>query len=646
MPEPKLPLADAYTLRLPESPAVELDVVDVHIRDALDELFLAQVFAHTRQLELEPADFVGKRAQLIHPALGGEQKLTGIVASMRQEIAEDTGISRYRFVIVPALWLTTKRTNSRIFQDGRYLDVVHEITKDYGDRIPKCVEKLRGELGKRPFIAQYGETDWDMIRRQAAEAGVALCAIHDGNGEIVMSNDFGNVGQRIEERVPFRPTSKLTPGQPHVMSAIFESRVSPGMVWLRDYDYERPKLPLDGRAIDADAFAGEDRCEQFEFAVGKFNEEAAGTTLAGVRLEEARREHELARFKTNVPVAAGTLFTLSDHPRASANIEWLVISSTTKATHRTASHELVAIPAALPYRPQRRPAPRIIGMQTAVVVGEEGSEIDVDEHGRVCVRFRWDRRDKKSETTRRIRVSQGWAGAGYGFVCIPRVGDEVIVDFLDGDPDRPLIVGRVHNGVNVAPQKLPEQKAWSTWRSRSTPGGNGFNEITLDDAAGEERIYVHAQKDVIVEVENDVNAHVKGHVNGLVRGNGSGGILGSGQLKINGDASLEVGGELDVNVGGSITATAGSNIILSAGVQRVDESINHFVRTGGFYVTAKSVAQFNTANFHVFAGDVWLQAGGSHIHITPGDIDIHAVGDIKIHADGNIIATAGVIKLN
>lgn len=223
-------------------------------------------------------------------------------------------------------------------------------------------------------------------------------------------------------------------------------------------------------------------------------------------------------------------------------------------------------------------------------------------------------------------------------MCIPRIGDEVIVDFLDGDPDQPIIVGRVHNGVNPTPQKLPEQKAWSTWRTRSTPGGNGFNEITLDDAAGAERFYVHAQRDAIVEVENDVHARVKGNVNGLVRGNGSGGIQGTGKLSINGDASLKVGGDLAIDVAGSINATAGSNIVLSAGDQRQDESTNHFIRTGGLYVSAQSVAQFNTAHFHVNAGDIRLRAGGSEIHITSGGINIKSGGDVVVNG--------AVIKLN
>ncbi len=637
MTEPKT-VSETYLFELPESPPVAGDVVDVVVHDALDELFSIELTVHSRSAELSPRDYVGRVARLTYPSLAGKTRVRGLVASMRQEIAEPTGVSRYRFLIVPALWLTTQRTNSRIFQDESYIDMVHRITAGYGERIPRCRENLRVKFTERNYIAQYGETDWHMIRRKLADIGVTLVAAHDGSGEIVMSDDLGNLGERADDPVAFRANSGLTGARPHVLDAVFETKLSASAVHVRDYDPQRPQLSLDGYALDADALASESTLTRFEFAMGKFGSEPAGGDLAATRLEEDRADHEQATFKTSVPIAPGTRFSLSEHPRADANIQWLVVRTETRATHMTATHLATAIPAAQRHRPRRRQAPRIIGTQTAVVVGPDSEEIDVDPEARVCVRFHWDRRDKRIDTTRRVRVSQGWAGPGYGFVCIPRIGDEVIVDFLDGDPDRPLIVGRVHNGANPTPQKLPEQKAWSTWRSRSTPGGNGFNEITFDDAAGAERLYVHAQRDAIVEVENDVFTRVLGNVNGLVQGNGTGGVKGTGKLSIDGDASLKVGGDLAIDVAGSINATAGSNIVLSAGDQRRDDSTNHFIGTGGLYVTAHCAAQFNTANFHVFAGNIKLTAGGSEIHITDGGINIQSAGDIVVNG--------AVIKLN
>ncbi len=639
MPDPVVVPPRGYALTLPESPDVPLEVVGVTIRDALDDLFHLEVTIHSPMAELAPRDFMGQPLCFDAPSLGGLMQLRGIVATMRQELAEPTGVSRYRLTAVPALWLCTLRKNSRIFQHQSVIQVIHTIVGDYAGRIPACGELLGEDHPVREYMAQYGETDWDMIRRKAADAGVTLWAAHDGSGRVMLADDLGQSGARVVQPIPYRPVSELRPSTPHILAVSFESRLSPGATHVRDYDYRHPVHQLDGRAFDADTFVSEGALELFEHAVGRFQRDEDGQRVALLRLEEGRVEHEHAIFTTNVPAAPGTVFTLVDHPRADANIDWLVVRATTYAGHADARHQAVAIPAAQRYRPRRRPPPRIISTQTAVVVGPPEEEIDVDSEGRVCLRFRWDRRPDGPSTTRRVRVSQSWAGPGYGLVCLPRIGDEVVVMFLDGDPDEPIIVGRVHNGLNPGPLQLPAQKAWSTWRSRSTPGGEGFNEITLDDAAGAERIYVHAQRDAIVEVEHDVHARIEGDVHGLVCGNSSGAVKGSGSLSIDGDAELSVnGGDLTVTVSGEINASAGADFTLFAGDERRDESTNHHIHTGGLWIRGRSAVQVNTPHFHVFSGDIKLTAGGSFIHITSGGITIESGGDVVVNG--------AVIKLN
>jgi type VI secretion system secreted protein VgrG len=628
-----------YVLTLPESPKVALDVVDCHLDDAVDELFRLDLWVHTEASDLSPRDFVGAPLRLDVRSFTGAMKLNGVIASMTQEWAEPTGVSRYHLRVRPWLWLTTQRHNSRIFQDQSAIELIHAIVADQGGRVPTCVERLGNAHPKRDYVSQYGESDWQMIRRKAADAGVSLRANHDGSGSVALCDDLSAFAERAPAPVPFLPAAgtALRADEPHVLAATFETRLAPSATFVRDYDYERPLAPIEARALDADALPSELALERFDFHVGAARPAERCAALATLRLEEQQSQRARAIFHTSVPVAAGTVFALSGHPRADANIEWLVVRSKTRAGDSEARHRVEAVPAHLPERPRRLPLPRVIGTQTAVVVGPEGEEIDVDALGRVCLRFRWDRRAKHHDTTRRVRVSQGWAGPGYGLSCVPRVGDEVIVEFLDGDPDQPIVIGRVHNGINPTPLTLPEQKACSTWRSRSTPGGEGFNEITLDDAAGAERIYVHAQRDANIDVENDVNVHVKGHVNGLVRGNGTGGVRGDGTLSIDGDASLTVGGELTVEAA-NITATAAANIVLSAGAQRHDESQLHVVRTGAFLVNARGVAQFNTGSFVVSAADITLVAGGSKIHLADGGIEIESAGPV--------IVNGSVIKLN
>ncbi|WP_437977835.1 type VI secretion system tip protein TssI/VgrG [Sorangium sp. So ce295] len=251
----------------------------------------------------------------------------------------------------------------------------------------------------------------------------------------------------------------------------------------------------------------------------------------------ARRAVRTFECHTSFALGAGARFTVEGHPRADVNGQLLVIRSrcavTEGADGRPARRNvLVCVPAGDPWRPARRPKPRIFGTQTAFVVGNKAGvdEIDVDEHGRVKVEFRWDRRDlHEGNPTRFVRVSQGWAGLDYGFVMLPRVNEEVIIAYLDGDPDEPVVVGRLHNAWSVAPLKLPAEKTRSIWKSKTSPGGEGFNQIMMEDKKGEELLELHAHRDNLVtaganqtvDVGGDQKVHVAGkredHVEGAVK---------------------------------------------------------------------------------------------------------------------------------
>jgi type VI secretion system secreted protein VgrG len=636
MSEPLLPF-DGYVLSLPESPSIDAALVELRLSDAIDELFALDLWLDSTASELRAADFVGRPLSIDMPAMHGVMRVRGVIAELHQHSAEPTGVSRYRLRAHPWLWLTTQRRNCRIFQHHSVPALIHALCASSGAGIPPCTAHLSTTPQTFEYQAQYNESDWALLRRRASDVGLSLCALHDGSGSMMLSDDLAAFAARMEGAIPYKPSSELLGMSPHVSQASFDTVLSPSASQVRDYDHRRPLLDLVGRAFEADPLASEAPLEHYEHRVGRFDTEAGGAALARLWLEQARSRRERATFLCSHPAAPGTILTLSGHPRSDANIDWLVVAARTRATSHEAAHEVDAIPLQQPHRPARLSPPRIIGMQTAVVVGAPGEEIDVDSEGRVCVRFRWDRRDQLHDTTRRVRVAQGWAGPGYGLVCLPRVGDEVIVEFLDGDADQPLIVGRVHNGINPSPLVLPDHKAHSTWRSRSTPGGDGFNEITLDDLAGSERIYVHAQRDAVIEVNNDVHADVGGHVQGLVRGNASGGVKGSGSMSIDGDASLRVGGDLTVEAS-AIRASASGDIVLAAGDERIDESTNHRIRTGGLYVNGKSVIQLVTPHFHVFSSDIKLTAGGSSITLGPGGI--------SIDSDGPVVVNGSVIKLN
>jgi type VI secretion system secreted protein VgrG len=607
-----------YLAAFPESPPAELHVVGLDLQDALDDLFTLELWVHSERADLAARDYVGRPVTLVVPSFGAPLRVHGVVARMIHERTEPTGVSRYRFTARPWLWLTTHRQNSRIFQDQSVLDVLVAIADDYAGRIPPFAEELAQPVPPVDFMAQYAESDWAMIRRRTADRGLSLRAIHDGSGAVAISDDPASFGERVALR--YRPLSELVPADPlHVIEASFDSTLVPGGVEISDYDYERPLLPLQGRARSRSALGTEELLVPYEHGVGRIVEESA--QLAALRLEEARAERRRATFRVTVAAAPGTIIRLAEHPRDDENRDWLVVRARTQASDETASHLVEAIPAEHPYRPRRPDPPRVMGTQTAVVVGREGEEIDVDAQGRVCVLFRWDRRDKHHDTTRRVRISQGWAVGGYGLVCLPRIGDEVIVDFLNGDPDQPIVVGAVHNPVRPSPLELPEQKTVTTLRSRTTPGGAGFNELSFDDAAGAERVYLHAQRDAVVEVENDVHTRIEGNVYGQVAGSTSGGVQGSSDVSIAGDGSLAVGGVLSVNAGD--VHVNGRNHIMLAAPGMHQASDNHFIACNGLWVRAGSVTQFVTGKLHVFAGEIMLQAGGSTIKMDGGGVEIN-----------------------
>ncbi|WP_437628016.1 type VI secretion system Vgr family protein [Sorangium sp. So ce1151] len=265
--------------------------------------------------------------------------------------------------------------------------------------------------------------------------------------------------------------------------------------------------------------------------------EKQGEALARQYLDEARSERRTFECHTSFALGAGGRFTVEKHPRGDVNGQLLVIRSRCTVTEGADGRPvrrnvLVCVPARDPWRPSRRPKPRIFGTQTAFVVGNKAGvdEIDVDEHGRVKVEFRWDRRDlHEGNPTRFVRVSQGWAGLDYGMVMLPRVNEEVIIAYLDGDPDEPVVVGRLHNAWSVAPLKLPAEKTRSIWKSKTSPGGEGFNQIMMEDKKGEELLELHAHRDNLVTVGasqtvgvgGDQKIHVKGerddHVESAVK---------------------------------------------------------------------------------------------------------------------------------
>jgi type VI secretion system secreted protein VgrG len=413
------------------------------------------------------------------------------------------------------------------------------------------------------------------------------------------------------EAIPFAPQSFGNAAPvPSIQTVEVTGKLKTSVLALQDYDHTNPRFAIKARetadGTGVELYVDEQGLEARHFAVGDVRTDQEADERAKRLLEATRVFGRRLMMTINTAVGAGTRITVSGHPRDDVNKPLLVVRSNFVAQNTASSQQVECIDKDTPYRPRHLPPPKIIGTQTARVVPQtEGKEIDASALGEVMVRFPWDHRDKQVNTSRFVRVSQAWAGQDYGLVCLPRVGDEVVVDFLDGDPDEPIIIGWLHNGGNVRPHNTPAEQTVSVWRSKSSPGGDGYNEILLDDKAGAERLDLRAQHDYHRLVLNDSTVYVK-HNDFLT-------VDYSKADWIKRAYSM---------VAGSITLS-----------------------TGPYLLMARTIKQLAKEFVYVKAEDyIMLECGASTIQLFPGHIYISSP-QIQIEG-GHIVMTAGMIDLN
>ena len=618
------------------------------LREHLSSLFELTVEVLSPDPSLDEKSIVGEAVVV---DLGDEpfvKQIHGLVRRMEQRTAVVDGDSLYAWTIVPPLWLTTRRRDHRIFQDKSAPEIAAEVVAGYGGRIPAPDTARASSAPKREYVVQYGETDHQFLSRILADEGITSSFDHEGGGTWTLTLDTTSA-TRSAGTIPFSDPRHMNPvvsgktATPHVQTAVLCSAVETSAVTLRDFDFERPDLLLEAKKeAGSGAFTSEHPLESYAYEVGRFADQGAGDTRAGQRLEAHRADRRLYRCTTSFALAPSAKLTLIDHPRADLAGDLLVVSAhTVMEEDDKGSHELTLMDLSRPYRPSLLPKPRIHGAQTGIVVGAEGQEIDVDKHGRVEVEFRWDRRDKHvGGICRRVRVSQGWAGADRGFVMLPRIKDEVIVAYLDGDPDQPIIVGRVHNGASVSPLNLPADKAISVWRSKSTPGGAGFNEILMDDAAGAERLTMHAQRDWKQVVERDAETVIGRNETRTVKGNRTLRVLGNQTERVTGDKTIKAGGVLNlqgktVNLVSDLDMDihSGAHMQISCDTNRDDTTVGfHTIKANVLFLNGDSVAQVSAPVVRIFGGsEIHLGVGNSTIHITAGGIKITSAGDVEVN---------------
>ncbi len=570
-------MADAqaeFELKVGPHDIGELRVVSFELDEEMSAPYTLEVTASVAAgVAVDPPSLVGETGALvIHLGEAGDRWIHGVVAQVRtwDEHREDGG-RLLRFQLVPRLWTLGLGRNSRVFQEKSIPDIVKEVLDAGG---VEHRENLSASYSPRDYVVQYGESDLDFVRRLLEDAGIFFFFEHEEDKETMVLADSNRACTAIPGNSPtilFMEGSRTVEGTDSFDSFAASVGMCTGALTLRDFNYLTPATDLTAKATaDADA-----SLEVYEYPAG-YAWHQDGQRLARIRLEEARARAELCTgaglTRRLVP---GFRFELDDHPLPELNDEYLVL----EVSHRGSQEEILTpdrpvedqlggyrcqvrcIRASVPFRPRRvTPRPMIPGPQTAIVVGPSGEEIHTDPHGRVKVQFHWDRLGKKNERSSCwIRVSQAWAGAGWGALYLPRIGHEVVVEFLEADPDRPIITGSVYNGLNPPPIALPDEKTRSTLRSDSSPTCHGSNELRFEDQKGAEEVYLHAQKDLSIIVENDKEQYVHGNESLTVDGDRSRTIGGSQTLEVAKNDSSSVGANQELVVAGNRSTQVGGN---------------------------------------------------------------------------------------
>ena len=432
---------------------------------------------------------------------------------------------RYIATVRPWLWFLTRTADCRIFQEMTVPDIIKAVFADHPAADFKL--ELTGAYRKRTYCVQYRETDFNFVSRLMESEGIGYYFRHtDGHDTMVLTDSTSkhSAADACAKLSFVGPDEQVKPDLEHITAWDCSREIQPGVYVHDDYDLERPSVELKTNKVLPRKYKPSDY-EVYDYP-GEYLEKADGEQYAAVRIDELGSQFELAHALTNARgLAVGSLLTLEDHPRPDQNREYLVVGASYELTFgdyeslpETAGTayrcSFAAMPSSQQFRPKRdTPKPFVQGPQTAVVVGPGGEEIFTDKYGRVKVQFHWDRRGKKDDKSSCwIRVSHPWAGKGWGAISTPRIGQEVIVDFLEGDPDQPIITGRVYNAEQMPPYDLPANKTQSGMKSRSSMGGGAanFNEIRMEDKAGSEQLFIHAEKNQDIEVEKD-ETHWVGH---------------------------------------------------------------------------------------------------------------------------------------
>ena len=640
------------TLKSP-LPAVDLLFESMNMTAGLSTLGEMNLGLLSKKPDLKPEDLLGKAVTVVvQQRDSAKRHFNGFVTRF------GTGSRRgsyfaYQATVHPWLWFLTRTADCRIFQEMSVPDIVKKVFEDHS--VADFQFKLFRSYRKWVYCVQYRESDFNFVSRLLEHEGIYWYFEHeDGKHKLVLvdSQSAHDAAPDCESLPYIEEGASTSPDTDCVSNWAFSREVRTGKVVLTSYDFERPSTDLKVKSDKVRQHSLADY-ELFDFQ-GDYVQSGDGSQWAEDRVEELQTPFQSLRGESNAQgIQVGHLLEITHHPRPDQNDKYLVTSLALRAhvdSYEAGNEpgglhcEFSAIPSAQQFRPPRAtPKPFMQGPQTAVVVGPGGEELFTDKYGRVKVQFHWDRYGQKNEKSSCwVRVAHPWAGKNFGIVDIPRIGQEVVVDFLEGDPDQPLITGRVYNAEQMPPWDLPANATQSGILTRSSKGGGyaNANAIRFEDKAGSEQLWIHAEKNQDIEVEKDEThwvgqdrkktidrdetTHVKHDRTETVDNNET--------ITIGVDRTEKVGSNEKISIGANRTEDVGVNETIKIGANRTETvGANETISVTGnrtITVSASETATVALQRTHAVGVNETIAVGGAQ-EIGIGAAQIVAVGAMQ-----------------
>ncbi|MCD1648528.1 type VI secretion system Vgr family protein [Marinobacter adhaerens] len=615
-----------FTARVGGLPSDLFSVVGFKLTERLSEVFQGRLELASTDPSIQASETLEQPVDLVIWQNG--VPLRHFAGVVNEFVRGDAGHrrTRYELTIQSPLWRLGLMHNSRIFQTQSTDTIVRTLLEERG--IIDSVFDLKRTPEQREYCVQHRESDLAFLERLAAEEGWHYRYEHgsvdgDTQSALIIADHHGDAPKL--EPAAYNAKAGGSTQRPAVYRFRYEERVRVASVAMKDYTFRNPAYALMHEHASGDLKHREDY-QHYDYP-GRFKADASGQPFTEARLQSLRNDASTASGESNRPdFSPGAKVELTEHDSDNLNREWLLTSITHTGTQPQALEEeggrepttyhnqFNAIPADLTWCPQTPHRPLMDGPQIAIVTGPEGEEIHCDEHGRVKVRFPWDRYSKNDQhSSAWLRVSQGWAGGQYGFMALPRIGDEVIVSFLDGDPDQPIITGRTHHVTNTPPYGLPEHKTRTTLKTK-THKGEGSNELRFEDEADQEQIYVHAQKDLDLLTENNRTEVVRNDSHRTVENHDFSHVKGNEHHTVDGEQRESIGGDCSQNIGGTVHQKSSQGTFSEAGTEVHHKAGTKVVLDAGAEIT--------------------ISAGGSFLKLDPSGVTLSGPG-IKINSGGS-----------